>query len=294
MLNVAIAVDSATDYGPQAVQVVAAACEEVIGEHRCPVASDLPPGAVTAWYAIVHPNDRGLSSARIEFRDRSADGVLIEERVLTFSAQDSLQSRLVSIGSVVAALAAAREGSLTRPLPSPPPLPSVAPPESAPPDWSIDLAALVVPALEEGPYRMGGLGRVHLGFFGRPFAVASAGYAAHPGNPSFSWATLSAGVGTRIFDRAAHFNLEFSGEVVFVHTNVAAVRGADQESAGQTGWGGRIGLCASWEMSRHVSAILGAEGSLVMPAIDVVVGGQEATHVPSATLGFLVGVRFQP
>jgi hypothetical protein len=294
MLNVAIAVDSATDYGPQAVQVVAAACEEVIGAHRCPVASDLPPGGVTAWYAVVHPNDRGLSSVRIEFRDRSADGVLIEERVLTFSAQDSLQSRLISVGSVVAALAAAREGSLSRPPPSPPPLPPEVPQEREPPDWSIDLAALAVPALGEGPYRLGGLGRVHLGFYGRPFAVASVRYAAHPGDPSFSWASVSAGIGTRIADRAARFNVECSGEVVFERTNVAAVRGVDQESAGQSGWGGRFGVGATWAMSPHVSAIVGAEGTLVLPAIDVVVGGQWATHVPSATLGLLVGVRFQP
>jgi hypothetical protein len=294
MLNVAIAVDSATDYGPQAVQVIAAACEEVIGEHRCPVASDIPPGAVTAWVAVVHPDDRGLSSVRIDFRDRSADGVLIEQRILTFSTRDSLKNRLISVGSVVAALAGAREGSLARTLPSPPPLPPVAPAESAPRDWSIDLAALAAPALEEGPYRLGGLARGHLGFYGRPFGVASVRYAAHPGNPSFSWVSLSAGLGTRIVDRAARFNLEFSGEVVFEHTNIGAVRGAAQESAGQNGWGGRIGVGAVWATVRHVSAIFGVEGSLVLPAIRVVVGGQEVARAPSATLGLLLGIRFQP
>jgi hypothetical protein len=297
MLNVAIAVDSATDYGPQAAQVIAAACEEVIGEHRCPVATDVPPGAVTAWVAVVHPDDRGLSSVRIDFRDRSAAGVLIEQRILTFSTQDSLKSRLISVGSVVAALAGAREGSLARKLPSPPPLPPVppvAPPESAPPDWSIDLAAFAAPALEEGPYRLGGLARAHLGFYGRPFGVASVRYAAHPGNPSFSWVSLSAGLGTRIGNRAARFNVEFSGEVVFEHTDIRAVRGADQESAGQNGWGGRIGAGAVWATMRHVSAIFGVEGSLVLPAIRVVVGGQEATRAPSATLGLLLGIRFQP
>jgi hypothetical protein len=293
MLNVAIAVDNATDYGPQAVQVIAAACEEVIGEHRCPVASDLPPGAVMAWYAVVHPDDRGLSSVRIDFRDRSPDGVLIEQRILTFSTQDSLRSRLISVGSVVAALAAAREGSLARTLPSPPPLPSVTPPESAPPDWSIDLAALAAPSLEGGPYRLGGLGRALFGFYGRPFAVVSVRYAAHPGNPSFSWASLSAGIGTRIGSRAARFNLEFSGEVVFEHTNIVATRGANQESAGQNGWGGRIGVGAVWATMRHVSAIFGVEGSLVLPAIRVVVG-EEVTRAPSTTLGLLLGIRFQP
>src|SRR5215470_17510477 len=110
MLNVAIAVDSPTDYGPRAVQVIVAACEEVIGEQRCPAASELAPGMVTAWYAVVHPNDPALGSVRIEFRDRTANGTLIDERAMTFGRGASQQSRLESIGSVIAALAAAREG----------------------------------------------------------------------------------------------------------------------------------------------------------------------------------------
>ena len=195
---------------------------------------------------------------------------------------------------MVAALAAAREGSLARTLPSPLPVPSVTPPESAPPDWSINLAALAAPSLGEGPYRLGGLARAHVGFFGRPFGVASVGYAAHPGNPSFSWASVSAGLGTRIGDRAARFNLEFGGEFVFEHTNIGAVRGADQESAGRTAGAAASAWRAVWATMHHVSAILGVEGSLVLPAIRVVVGSQEATVVPSATLGLLLGIRFQP
>src|SRR5688500_15115719 len=117
MLTVAISVDSPTDYGPDAVHIIAAACEEVMGAPRCPVASELEPGMVAAWYAGVHPTDRRLTTVRIEFRDRTADGVLIEERLLTFSERDPQRSRLESVGSVIAALAAAREGA---PLPTRP------------------------------------------------------------------------------------------------------------------------------------------------------------------------------
>src|SRR2546423_8288044 len=129
MLNVAIAVDSATDYGPNAVHAIVAACEEVIGPQRCPPAHELGPGMVTAWYAVVHPNDPALGSVRIEFRDRTADGTLIEERSLTFPGRASREARLASIGSVIAALAAAREGgpipSRPRPKPLEPSLPPV-------------------------------------------------------------------------------------------------------------------------------------------------------------------------
>src|SRR5438132_1127016 len=117
MLNVAVALDSATDYGPETVHVIVAACEEVIGEDRCPAATELGPGMVTAWYALVHPNDPALGSVRIEFRDRTADGILIEERLLTFPQGANQRSRLLSIGSVIAAMAAAREGGPIPPRP---------------------------------------------------------------------------------------------------------------------------------------------------------------------------------
>ena len=298
MLNVAIAVDSDTDYGTQAVQVIASACEEVIGEQRCPVASELAPGTVAAWYAVVHPNDRGLSSVRIEFRDRTADGVLIEERSLTFEPRDSQRSRLASVGSVIAALAAAREGSPIHPLhhevvPEPLVVPAP-PPAPLPPDWGIDAAALVAPTFGDGPYRAGGLARAHFGFYGPNFALISARYAAHPGNPSFVWWTLSAGVGTRLGDRGASFNLEFRGELVFERTSIAVERGAESDSAGQNGWGGRVGIDAVWASWRHCSLILGVDGTLVLPRINLVVANDDATHVPSANVDLLVGVRFQP
>ena len=304
MLNVAIAVDSATDYGPQAVQVVAAACEEVIGADRCPVASELPPGAVAAWYAVVHPSDRALSSIHIEFRDRTADGVLIEERSLTFAARDSQKSRLISAGSVIAALAAAREGAVTGkpheaaplpPAPLPPaPLDQPLPIEAPPPDWSIDLAGLVSPTFGDGPYRVGGLGRIHVGFLERPFALLDARFTEHSGNPSFDWWTLSAGFGTRLGERTSSFNLELSGELVFEHTSISASRGAQHERAGQSGWGGRIGVAGVWATWRHCSLIAGIDGSLVLPRINVVLGNDETTHVPLASLGLSLGLRFQP
>jgi hypothetical protein len=299
MLNVAIAVDTATDFGPEAVRVVAAACEEVIGAQRCPVAGDLEPGTVAAWYAVVHPSDSGLSSIRIEFRDRTADGVLIEERSLSFSAADSEMSRLTSAGSVIAALAAAREGSLVHPprknsAREVAANPSSATPSIRPPDWSVDMAALGVSAFGAGPYRLGGLGRVQGSLDPHLFGLVSARYTAHPGNPSFSWWTLSAGVGTPIGDSAATLHLELSGEFVFEHTSVVAEQGKVEDRAGRSGWGGRVGMSAVWATWRHCSMILGVDGTLVLPRINVTIGEQDAARVPLANAGLLLGLRFQP
>jgi len=298
MLTVAIAVDSATDYGPTAVRVVAAACEEVIGEQRCPVASDLAPGTVAAWYAVVHPSDRALSSIRIEFRDRTADGVLIEERVLKFSARDSKKSRLASAGSVIAALAAAREGELTRApqhheAPAPVAPVAVAPP-SAVAAWGLDAAVLAAPAFGNGPYRLGGLARARWDFSTYPFGLLAARYAVHPGNPGFSWWTLSVGVGSRLGERDANFNLEFTGELVFQRTLVRAELAGQRDSAAQNGWGGRVGVDAVWATWRHASLIFGVDGTVVAPAIKVFVGDVDAAHLPLANLGFFLGLRYEP
>ena len=232
MLNVAITVDSPTNYGARSASVVSAACEEVIGPDRCPVASELEAGAVVAWYAVVHPFDRDVSSVRVEFRDRSADGVLIEERVLVFPVADDQHSRFASIGTVVAAMAAAREGSLMqapRPRPASPDPPPPTPPPMPPPaqlteplNLNLGLAALVVPSLNDGPNRVGGLLDARLGWSPRYFALVGTRYSAHGADPSFSWWALSAGVGTRIGDHLSALHLELSGEAVFQRTAIRA------------------------------------------------------------------------
>jgi hypothetical protein len=302
MLNVAIAVDSSTDYGPQAVHVIVAACEEVIGEQRCPAASELGPGMVTAWYAIVHPNDPALGSVRIEFRDRTADGTLIDERSLTFPRGTSQQSRLTSIGSVIAALAAAREGGpiprrprITLPEPAPPPVPpEERPPESPSLDWSVGLAGFAVPSLAAGPYRLGALGGAHVGLGSQPFALISGRYALHPGNPKFSWFALSAGIGMLLAERTARFNVELTGEFVIERTSATVRRGTDEENASQNGWGGRAGANAVWMSWPHVSLVAGVDATWILPRVRVVVEGQDVAYVPLTALAFSAGLRWQP
>jgi hypothetical protein len=301
MLNVAIAVDSPTDYGAHAVHVIVAACEEVIGEQRCPAAGELGPGMVTAWYAIVHPNDPALGSVRIEFRDRTADGTLIDERSLTFPRGASQQSRLTSIGSVIAALAAAREGGpipprprTQLPEPAPPPLLLDSPPGGPSVDWSVGLAALAVPSIAAGPYRLGALGSAHIGLGGRPFALFSGRYAVHSGNPKFSWFALSAGIGTLVAERAARFNLELTGEFVFERTSATVRRGVDEENASQNGWGGRLGANAIWMAWPHASVVAGIDATWILPRVRVAVEGRDVAQVPLVAFAASAGLRWQP
>ena len=294
MLNVAIAVDSLTDYGLGADRVVSAACEEVIGAKRCPVARDLPPGTVAAWYAIVRPTDAGMSGVRIEFRDRTADGVLIEERALTFGPRDSQTSRLASAGSVIAALVAAREGSLAHP----PWQANVLPPASRRLEhrhsWSVDLAGLASPGIAQARTRWGGFVGAHLGFPGRRFALASARFAGHSGNPNFQWWTLSAGGGFRVLEAGRSFGLELAAEMVVERARVSVTRGAVRDRASENGWGGRVGARAIWATWDHASVFLGVDGTVVRPRISVIVGQGPAQHTPPASLGLALGLRWTP
>jgi hypothetical protein len=294
MLNVAIAIDAPTDFGPGAAAIVAGACEEVIGPGRCPVAADLPRGAVAAWFALVHPDNAALSGVRIEFRDRTAEGVLIEQRTLAFTGGEDLRSRLVSIGTLIAALAAAREGSVA-PLSPRPLLPS--PPEpraGAPVSFAFDAAGLAVPALGGGVDRFGGIARASLDLEAPLLFSAGAEYSSHAGDPSFGWFAAFAGAGTRVAPRAARFNLELRGELVFERTNVSASAGGARESGSQDSWGGRIGATLLWRARPWLSPLAGVDGTLVTPRVAVAVGSEPANAIPAATCGFFIGFRISP
>lgn len=287
MLNVAIAVDAAAGYPPRADVVVSAACEEVIGPHRCPVARDLGPGDVVAWYALVRPGDGGPASMRLEFRDRSAGGVLIEERSLTFSPRDSVESRLSSVGSVIAALVAAREGA-----PAHAAAPVVAPPPAAPArsPWTGELAALYGPPVDDGPSRWGALGRVRLESATRWFARVSARYA---GASNVTWWGLGAGGGASVGD-AASVHFEATAELVFERVGLSAERAGAHATASESTFGGRLDAAAVWPLGRHVAAVGGAEATFVRPRIRVVVAGQPEEEIPSTSVGLFAGVRYTP
>lgn len=169
MLSVAIAVEPPAESA--AVRAITQSCEEAIGEARCPAAADLGPATVVSWYALVRVGDPNAPELKIEFHDRTADGTLIETRQLAFSERDNPKSRWASVGAVIAAFVAARDGAgapalrlSARPLPLPyspaPPPPSLA--------WNVDLAAITGPGLDRGAFRLGALGRGYVALPGAP------------------------------------------------------------------------------------------------------------------------------
>ncbi len=56
MLSVAIAIDVPGETGI-AAPIVSASCEAAVGAGRCPIARNLEPSSVVAWYAVVRSDD---------------------------------------------------------------------------------------------------------------------------------------------------------------------------------------------------------------------------------------------
>ncbi len=174
MLNVAIATDIPGETG-RAAPVVSKSCEAVVGNGRCPLAQDLAPSHIVAWYAVVRAEDAEGSRIRIEFRDRSLTGTLVETRDLVFSERDAAESRWASAGAVIAAFVTARDapeaasgGARPAELRIPP-LPA-----EAAVAWGCDLAFVTGPGLDRGAYRAGALGRGFVGLARAPNVFGAA------------------------------------------------------------------------------------------------------------------------
>jgi hypothetical protein len=297
MLNVAVAIDFPLESAQIAVQTVSRSCEEALGEGRCPAAMDLKPAAVVTWYAVIHSDDQDLSKLRVEFRDRSAEGVLIETRNLTFSERDSVKSRWASAGAVIAALVAARDGtrvpsvSIRHDLETPPDWTGQAPRSS----WGIDLALLAGPGLDQGPYRLGGLLRGFLGLVPRApgvLGVLSLRYATRPGDLNLTWVSGSLGMGAR--GQVAAFSSELTGELVFERILMSGENPltGHKDSADQNRFGGRLGLTFAWAAWPTLAFIAGAEATAMRPALTISLADVRAGREPLVTFGLSAGIRF--
>lgn len=303
MLSVAIAVDPPAEIS--AAEQVTRSCEQAIGEGRCRVGSELGPSQVVTWYAVIWAQSTNASELRIDFHDRSRDGVLIESRVLSFSERDAATSRWASAGTVIAAFVAARDsGGVARPAPPPVvvvPLvrPSLPPPPRGGLAYSVDLALLSGPALDRGSYRWGGLGRVHLAVPGAPqvLTLASVRYAERPGDASLSltyWG-VAAGLGVRVARRDSPLAAELTFELAFERLSMDA-RAPDsdagrREQAHQNRFGGRLSSNVSWRLAGPVGVVVGAEGTALRPAIAVRVGEEDVGRAPAASFAFSLGLR---
>jgi hypothetical protein len=296
MLNVAVAIDFPLESAQIAVQTVSRSCEDALGDGRCPAAADLKPAAVVTWYAVIHSDDPDLAKLRVELRDRSADGVLIETRNLTFSEHDSIKSRWASAGAVIAALVAARDGTRMPParreLETPPDWIGQAPRNST---WGVDLAMLTGPGLDQGAYRLGALLRGFVGLVPRApgvLGVMSLRYATRPGELDLTWVSGSIGMGAR--GQVSTFSSELTGELVFERMLISGENPltGHKDSAAQNRFGGRLGLNFAWAAWPSLAFVAGAEATAMRPALSISLADARVGREPLVTFGLSAGVRF--
>lgn len=297
MLSVAIALEPPIE--PDRVHVVAQSCDASLGKGRCRVADELTVGSVVAWYAVVRVED-GTGKLAIEFHDRSANGTVIETRELALPEPVREQQRWASVGAVIAAFVAARDGGAEaeRPRPAPPlpPTPPPPPPESPGLAWNADLALFAGPGLDRGRYRLGALAR---GYVASPEAprvlgLVSVRYAERPGSLSLAWWGASCGMGARIGGGMSPWSAELTGELAFERLRMTAsddATGAAQAS-GQNRFGGRLSINVALELASHFGVVVGAEATALRPSVDITVGNEASGRALPVSFAFSAGLRF--
>jgi len=293
MLNVAIAIDVPGEAAGIAA-IISSSCEAAVGASRCPIAKDLKASSVVAWYAIVRSEDAEGSRLRIELRDRSAIGVVVETRDLTFSENDRRESRWASAGVVIAALVAARDSPDAASTSTHPTEPRFATPVRRRAPWGFDLAIIVGPGLDRGAYRVGGLVR---GFVGLPRSPSVIGefslhYTERPGELDLSWLSASGGVGARIGNNRS-VSAELIGELVFERMFIAGrnVATGHEASSGQNRFGGRLGANVALRVWGGLGLVLGAEVSALRPSVDITFLDAKVGREPLVGVGLAAGIR---
>jgi len=294
----AVVLDVPADLASTAVQVAVSRCDKALGDGRCRrVEYGTAPG-VLGYYAVLRWSED--EQLEIEFRAASAGGALLARRRLSFSANDSVESRWASAGLVVAALVAEADAGRARRTEAPQP-PAHAPPRrhvvEAPPAyaWGLDVALSSGRGLTTGAGSWGGLLRPWFGVPTVPVIVLSSlRYAQGPDSPRLRWLSMSAGVGSRFGRPAALVNLELAGELVFERLVVAAQdpESGRSETGGQTRFGGRLGLNLALRASDCFRVLLGADVATLTPPVKIEVRDEVVGREPLVRAGVSVGARF--
>jgi hypothetical protein len=294
VLSVAIALEPPIE--PARAVVVADSCEASLGKGRCRVADELRPGGVVAWYALVQ-SDEGSNQLRIEFRDRSANGTVIETRELALP-QAGDEQRWASVGAVIAAFVAARDpgGEAERPRPVALPPPIAAPPPAPSVAYNADLALLAGPGLDRGRYRLGALvrGYVASAEVPRVLGLVSLRYAERPGALSLAWWGASCGMGARFGGRSSIWSAELTGELAFERLRITASDDATgkSEATSQNRFGGRLSINTALALVSYLGVVVGAEATALRPSVAIAVGDGAAGRALPVSYAFSAGLRF--
>jgi hypothetical protein len=300
----------AVEVPPQSSQELAQAaidgCDGALGKGRCGLAGSAA-AADRRFHARVSVHDREPSVVSVELRERDGSGRLLEIRRLRFSHRDTELERSSSVGVVIAALVAAQQRAEPQPQPQPPPEADQPqrPPEPLPRTAArrvyrlrVDLGATVNRALDEDPIQLGGALRVSGMREPWPvFVIVSGAYETRlQDQPDVSWWDLTLGAGVRIGSNDAPLAAELRAEAVAEHVSVQAFDddSGSSEAAGRWRFGPRLGLDAIWTFSSRLGLVVGAEASLLRPAVVIDLHDRTVEQAPAVGWGSFWGLRLAP
>lgn len=309
------------------LQRVINSCNAALGPQRCRAAQR--DGNDATWLAVVLIDGNVLEIQLFREADRSRIGYLgkrgspVDQRRITFGKADSDSDRYVTVGLLVAALAAAQPatpvGSSTIDLPptgatpvgpstvGPSPLASghnadplrAPPPFAAPsptaPHLGLEAALVFGPGLSRGQPRWGGaLGLWWMAHDPRLGIGASLGYAASRQSIDVTWVTATGGLISQLTDWQARFQLLLSLEAIIQRANASAERDGQLQSQGVTRWGGRLGARVGVKAAAGLHPWLGGQLTLLRRAFEVRLGDEPLGTDEALGLSVMVGLTFTP
>jgi hypothetical protein len=254
-------------------------CDQVLPEH-CSAA----PGQ--ADYHVLLQADPGLTEVRIEVHRGGPEGPVSASRTLALDVAAPREERARTLGLVVAAQVM---GQAPAPAPEPP-QPVTQP--TAPPTrhvFTLDGAALVGAALDEGAPRVGGLlrGGWRSGHLGLLAAVRGS---ARPGDdPRLWWLGASAGALAHL--ERERLALEGRLELVAQRLQAVAEDPERRESQSAVRFGGQLGVEGMVRLAGPVWLFAGAEASLLAPPVKLSLRGRDQGSEPLVSWGALLGFR---
>jgi hypothetical protein len=297
MLTIGVFVDAAPPIAAYSEPAVTESCEAVVGRARCPATRSLPEPQITTWVVVIRPHDEQWSRVSLGFHDRTAQGVLLEQRELGFSARDALEDRWVSTGAVVAAFVAARDVDAAQAAERyrPPPAPRH---EAEHQPLTLDVAPLGGSDGGERLLRFGALVGASLEVPKAPslISLVEARYVEHGGNTALRWWSVAFGIGARMQPEKLALGVDLSGQLVFEQLLISA-RDPDsalEDFSSVNRLGGRLGLDLFWQVWPKLGAVLGADVHLLRPQVTIY--ERERYVGRESWLGYTLsaGVRFWP
>lgn len=274
---------------PSVLQTIVASCDEVLAEERCIAgdASDFEqdPAGRNQW--VVLHGDAAFTTVVITL-PRAEKPALSRELHLDPSATPDERARAAGLVVAAQVLALRYEGHATTSAPGATPQKA----ETLEDTWHLDLAASLGTALDRGPPRVGLVVRGSWLPLSIPLGVTLAVRGAYrPDTPHMLWAAASLGLMLRYAPSMQRVAVEGRLEAVGQRTELFGSDAGAHERVSALRWGGQLGVDLLLRLTGSMWLLVGAEGTLLVPRLDLYDHGSYVGAESPGNLSLLLGIR---